>query len=80
MDKTIEQYFIEHRQGMGYTDEQIQAELTFKELGLKMHLLPSTSRSSYTSDEAWERGVRMHQELANDLNSRGIETTEVNNA
>jgi hypothetical protein len=80
MDKTIEQYFIEHRQGMGYTDEQIQAELLVKQTGFVKHMLPSTSRSSYTSDEAWERGVKMHQELARDLNSRGIETGEVTNA
>ena len=39
MDKTIEQYFIEHRQGMGYTDEQIQAELLVKQTGLVKHLL-----------------------------------------
>ena len=80
MDKTIEQYFIEHRQSMGYTDEQIKAELLVKELGFTKHMLPSTSRSSYTSDEAWERGVKMHKELAADLNSRGIETGEVTNA
>jgi hypothetical protein len=39
--------------------------------------LPSTSRSAYVSDEAWEEGVLIHQMMGEDAKDQGLETTVV---
>ena len=79
----IKEWFHDRRTEFGYTEEQISGEWTLIETGMTrftggpMMILPSTSRSAYVSDQAWEEGVRVHHQLAADLKDKDVETTVV---
>jgi len=79
----IEEHFISERLCFGYTQEQAQAELTFVMSGMSSYtggpfvVLPSTSRSAYVSDQAWEEGVLVHQMMGENAKDSGLETTVV---
>jgi hypothetical protein len=79
----IEKHFIEERLCFGYTQKQAEAELTFVLSGMSSYtggpfvILPSTSRSAYVSDEAWEEGVFIHQMMGEDAKANGLQTTVV---
>jgi hypothetical protein len=82
----LEQHFINERLCFGYTQEAAEGELAFVLTGMSSYtggplvILPSTSRSSYVSDEAWEEGVLIHQMMGEEAKDNGLETTVVNNA
>lgn len=79
----IEEHFINERLCFGYTQEQANAELAFVLTGMSSYtggpfvILPSTSRSAYVSDQAWEEGVLIHQMMGEDAKDQGLETTVV---
>jgi hypothetical protein len=79
----IEEHFISERLCFGYTQEQAQAELVFVMSGMSSYtggpfvVLPSTSRSAYVSDQAWEEGVLVHQMMGENAKDSGLETTVV---
>ena len=79
----IEEHFISERLCFGYTQEQAQAELAFVLSGMSSYtggpfvVLPSTSRSAYVSDQAWEEGVLVHQMMGENAKDSGLETTVV---
>lgn len=79
----IKEWFHERRTEFGYTEEQISGEWAVIETGITrftggpMMILPSTSRSAYVSDEAWEEGVQVHYQLADDFKDKDVETMVV---
>jgi hypothetical protein len=82
----IKDHFINERLCFGYTPEQAEGEWAFIQTGMSsytggpMVVLPSTSRSAYVSDEAWEEGVLIHQMMGENAKDSGLETTVVSNA
>ncbi len=79
----MEQHFINERLCFGYTQKQAEAELAFVLSGMSSYtggplvVLPSTSRSAYVSDQAWEDGVLIHQMMGESAKEDGRETTVV---
>ncbi len=84
--EAIKNHFMNERACFGYTPEQAEAEWNFIGTGMSSYtggplvILPSTSRSAYVSDEAWEEGVLIHQMMGEKANDEGLETTVVSNA
>ena len=66
---TNKEEFYANRRGFGYVEEQIDAEWLVLSLSPQpFNSLPSSTRDSYVSEEAWLHGLSEHERISREIN------------